>query len=124
MSFQIIGAVDEGDDSMLGMGADIVHRSQQGKIDAAIPESGDKFIVVVRDYQLHFSSHLLGEIRLQRLSLWGGKTIGRERENNWLLCGRQRHKSKNAQQGQSCGSITQSHSKKPLFVFNFGIQWP
>ena len=48
MSFQIIGAVDEGDDSMLGMGADIVHRSQQGKINAAISEPGKILIVVVR----------------------------------------------------------------------------
>src|SRR5258708_33111019 len=99
MGFHVREAVDQRNDAILEMGADIVHRSQEGEIDAAIRESGDKLIVVVRNCQLHFSSHLLGEIRLQRLSLWGGKTIGRERENNWLLCGRQRHKSKNAQQG-------------------------
>src|SRR5205809_21902 len=40
MVFQVVGALDEWNDSMLGMGADIVHRSQAGKIDGAVRKAG------------------------------------------------------------------------------------
>src|SRR5579859_7654741 len=109
MEFQISGALDEGDDAVLGMGTHIVHRSQAGKINGSIREASKILIVIIGDDEPHLLSHLLCEIDSQRLSLYHGETIGTECENDWLVCGRQGHSSKNAKQGQNSDSIVQSH---------------
>src|SRR6266404_7495591 len=97
MKIQVCRALNERNDPNLRVGANVVHTAQNSKIDRAIPEVRSRVGIGVWNDQLHLSSHLLGEIGAQRLSVGHGKPVTNDRKNDWLVLCRQRHSRKNTQ---------------------------